>query len=365
MKHLKNVLLILYWALSLTCYAQIGVGTNFPAASAALDIYSLSKGFLLPRVSLTNDLTNSAPVTSPAIGLIVFNVSTQQEIGFYYWSGNQWVKVSDATTAFLTSTGPSNDHAVARFHGTTGNVIQNSSVSLADNGSLTGINQLTSNAIKISSGPSAGHQLVTDSTGLGSWQPKPPIDVLFNDQLVLANAKTLNFTGGVNVEENSGNKASVKFFKNNVTRNIMQLSSPDSNNLNTDTPIPIQWKIEHYKDVASFTHSNTVNPSRIYVKTDGIYEINFLFSALNQTIKRQTIRAQIRKNGTTVIPYCTSYSFTYQIADNNISHTSSSFLIQLNANDYIELMSNRQTNEGFLLLIPNENVFFIRLMRDL
>ncbi|MBU1370303.1 MAG: hypothetical protein KJ578_03195 [Bacteroidetes bacterium] len=365
MKHLKNVLLVFCLGIFITGFAQIGIGTNFPAASAALDIYSLSKGFLLPRISLTGDLTNPTPVVSPAVGLIVFNVSTQQEIGFYYWSGSQWIKLSDSTTTYLTSTGPANDNAVARFQGTTGNEIQNSSVSLTDDGSLTGINQLATNTIQISSSPSSGHQLVTDNTGLGSWQSKPPVDVHLNGQLVLANAKSLNFTGGIHVENNTENKATVKIFNNNVTGNIMQLSSPDAYNLNTDSPTPLEWKTEHYKDEASFAHSNTENPSRIYVKSDGIYEINFLFSALNQTIKRQTIRAQIRKNGTTIIPYCTSYSFTYQIADNNISHTSSSFLIQLNANDYIELMSNRQTNEGFLLLVPNENVFFIRLMRNL
>ncbi len=90
-----------------------------------------------------------------------------------------------------------------------------------------------------------------------------------------------------------------------------------------------------------------------------------MFSLTNKTVKRKTIRAQFLKNGTSVIPYINSYSFSYNIADDKVSHISSSFLIELNSNDYIELVTTGQTNTGPATLIPNENVLFMRLMREL
>jgi hypothetical protein len=67
--------------------AQIGIGTNFPSTSAELDIYSTSKGILAPRVSLSAYLSNPNPVINPAVGIILFNIGTNQTHGFYYWSG--------------------------------------------------------------------------------------------------------------------------------------------------------------------------------------------------------------------------------------------------------------------------------------
>ena len=90
-----------------------------------------------------------------------------------------------------------------------------------------------------------------------------------------------------------------------------------------------------------------------------------MFSIINKTIMRKTIRARLLKNGTDMIPYVDSYSFSYQDSDDKISHTSCSFLIELEANDYIELVTNGQTNPGPMNLMPYENVFFIRLIREL
>ncbi|WP_148285357.1 hypothetical protein [Flavobacterium sp. B17] len=54
---------------------QVGIGTNNPDASAALDIASTNKGLLIPRVSLTG-ITDQTTIASPAMGLIAYNTST-------------------------------------------------------------------------------------------------------------------------------------------------------------------------------------------------------------------------------------------------------------------------------------------------
>ena len=39
--------------------------------------------------------------------------------------------------------------------------------------------------------------------------------------------------------------------------------------------VPVRWTGEDLKDPLVFTHSNTTNPERIYLKVKGIYEISY------------------------------------------------------------------------------------------
>jgi len=90
-------LLIMFASLGVA-YAQIGINTTNPANGALLDISSSSKGFLLPKVTLTStsDVTTITP--SATVGLLVYNTVTagvlpfQVTPGFYYWDGNQWLR---------------------------------------------------------------------------------------------------------------------------------------------------------------------------------------------------------------------------------------------------------------------------------
>jgi len=69
---MRKYLLIVGLILSSQIFAQTGIGTTSPNASAKLDVYSTDKGFLPPRVTLTS-ATVAAPITSPAEGLLVYN----------------------------------------------------------------------------------------------------------------------------------------------------------------------------------------------------------------------------------------------------------------------------------------------------
>ena len=89
------VLLICFYFGFFNVYGQVGIGTDNPHTSSALDVTSTTKGILIPRVSLTGSY-NSSPVTSPAIGLLVFNTNTASDVtpGFYFWSGSLWKALS-------------------------------------------------------------------------------------------------------------------------------------------------------------------------------------------------------------------------------------------------------------------------------
>ena len=80
-------------------FAQTGIGTTTPHASAKLDVTSTDKGFLPPRVILTS-ATDASTIASPAEGLMVYNVgSVGLQAGYYYWNGSNWATIATATSA--------------------------------------------------------------------------------------------------------------------------------------------------------------------------------------------------------------------------------------------------------------------------
>jgi len=364
MKWDKSILVHFFLFIGLAGMGQVGIMTTDPDPSSAVDISATNKGLLVPRVILTTDLTDPSPVNEPADGLLVFNVGRNQTQGFYYWTGAAWALIKSPSADTLIGPQTSTDNAIVRFDGNSGKLLQNSVVILDDDGNISNVNHLTANQIAITTNPLQNHVLVSDNTGNASWQQEASIAVEKNDTLVMANINKLNFEGGINVQSISPDKSTVTFYKNSVSRNLIHLSSPDSINLNNLlTPVAIPWNTEVYFDHATYIHSATVNPGRVTVRTKGLYEINFRFSAINKTVTRKTVRVRVRKNGNYYFPNIASYAFSYQSADLQISHVSSSFLIELESNDYIELMSNGQTNNGNLNLIPNENIFYVRLIR--
>jgi len=102
---------------------NVGIGTATPHPSARLHIEDNARGLLIPNVALT--ATNvAAPVTSPAISLLVYNTATSGTPpynvtpGFYYWDGSQWVRLADGGKAWLL-TGNAGTDPATNFLGTT------------------------------------------------------------------------------------------------------------------------------------------------------------------------------------------------------------------------------------------------------
>jgi len=102
MKKLYIVLVTLL-CLVFSVKAQNNVGINDdnsnPKASAMLDVFSATKGLLIPRVALTLS-TTAAPVTTPETSLLIFNTATVADVtpGYYYWDGSsKWVRLATST----------------------------------------------------------------------------------------------------------------------------------------------------------------------------------------------------------------------------------------------------------------------------
>jgi hypothetical protein len=93
---MKKVLF--FFLISVHLYAQTGIGTTTPEASAKLDVTSSNKGFLPPRVTLTS-CTDNTTIPNPATGLLVYNTGNNVGLvaGYYYWNGSGWATIATAT----------------------------------------------------------------------------------------------------------------------------------------------------------------------------------------------------------------------------------------------------------------------------
>ncbi len=81
-----------------------GDGSNADA-SAMLDVKAVDKGLLIPRVNII-DVNTAAPVISPSVSLLVYNTNTTTGVGYYFWNGSQWVRLSIADDLdFVDGTG--------------------------------------------------------------------------------------------------------------------------------------------------------------------------------------------------------------------------------------------------------------------
>ncbi len=90
--------LLLFFFFTIISNAQIGIGTTSQDPSSILDISSTTKGFLMPRMTTTQQQA----ILNPAIGLAIFNTTTGQietnkgdGLGGILWSGSS----SSSTTS--------------------------------------------------------------------------------------------------------------------------------------------------------------------------------------------------------------------------------------------------------------------------
>ena len=84
MKKVTLLLLILTTAMT---YSQVGINTDTPDASSALEIKSTSAGILIPRMT---EAQRDA-IASPALSLMIYQ--TNNDSGFYFFDGSAWKKI--------------------------------------------------------------------------------------------------------------------------------------------------------------------------------------------------------------------------------------------------------------------------------
>jgi hypothetical protein len=97
---------------------------------------------------------------------------------------------------------------------------------------------------------------------------------------------------------------SIQCFNNNTIDSVSALGAS----------VPVRWTGEDVKDASVFTHSNAVNPERIYLNVKGIYEISYSIPLVSDEEGDTTLgfKSLIMKNGT-VLERGAAYNSTYYI----------------------------------------------------
>lgn len=92
---------------------NVGIGTNTPHPSAALDISDTNRGLLIPRADTAN-------IAAPATGLLIYQLSDN---GFYQYNGTAWQnlgtvsdRISDADEDTRIEVEESSDEDLIRFY---------------------------------------------------------------------------------------------------------------------------------------------------------------------------------------------------------------------------------------------------------
>lgn len=83
-----KLLTLLLLASFLKLEAQVGIGTQTPNSSAALEVSDTSKGLLIPRMTMNQ----RKAINNPAQGLMVYQTDSTQ--GFWYSDGVQWININ-------------------------------------------------------------------------------------------------------------------------------------------------------------------------------------------------------------------------------------------------------------------------------
>ena len=85
---------------SISIHAQVGIGTITPDASSALDVYSTSKGLLMPR--LTTIERDNIPF--PAVGLLIFNTTLNDgQLNIGTSSVPSWIGIKGEDVSLIDS----------------------------------------------------------------------------------------------------------------------------------------------------------------------------------------------------------------------------------------------------------------------
>ena len=92
----KILLTAIFITTALTSFAQVGIGTNTPNVSAALDVESSTLGFLPPRMTQAEMIA----IASPAEGLTVYcNDCTPKSL--YFFDGTAYIAAVNGTVVSI------------------------------------------------------------------------------------------------------------------------------------------------------------------------------------------------------------------------------------------------------------------------
>src|SRR5687767_10230968 len=104
MRRLLTSLLLFCMLMQKTAAQSISITTDGsqPVPGAMLDIKSINKGLLIPRIALTGN-NDVATLPDRPVSLLIYNIATVAgtnavDPGYYFWDGAMWARMISAST---------------------------------------------------------------------------------------------------------------------------------------------------------------------------------------------------------------------------------------------------------------------------
>lgn len=181
------------------------------------------------------------------------------------------------------------------------------------------------------------------------------------DDVNISAINILNFEGNVTAALDGTGKVTVTVPPSPYVPKLAQIyDSVGGLNVNNNTPVIIPFNIAQFLDSACFQ----LTGNKLYILKKGIYRVSYNIGSDNTSGSRSTLWSRCRKNGTTEIIPSSSYSMSYNSTDSNQSNVAT-FLTQLNAGDYLEIIVSRVGSSGTTNSIANQSWILAELMQEL
>jgi polyhydroxyalkanoate synthesis regulator phasin len=113
-KKIKTLVLLFGLSGAIIAQNNVGIGTNTPDPTSALEVQSTDKGVLIPRTD-TNSVNVASAPGNPATGLLIYQNTDNI---FYYFDGVKWTPIGAGASA--GPTGPTGPAGPAGANGATG-----------------------------------------------------------------------------------------------------------------------------------------------------------------------------------------------------------------------------------------------------
>ena len=182
------------------------------------------------------------------------------------------------------------------------------------------------------------------------------VTVQNNGTDIMTNVAIINFTGNVSLTTAAGSKVNASINQ----PNICQLyNSSGGLSINNTTAVALPYNVQSIID-SNYTHSISVNNTRISINTTGWYKLSFsiCFDAANKS----SIYSYVRKNGTTKVLLTDSYSSTVDATSDN-GTTCSTSMVYLTNGEYIELMSELAGSATTVVTIASQCWILLEYIR--
>ena len=199
------------------------------------------------------------------------------------------------------------------------------------------------------------------NVGIAETTPTQKLHVSGNARVTGAIYDSTNSAGGsgqVLMSTGSGTN-----WSNVASMSTLRLRSAAGQSADAITDIAIQWDTQEIAPDSNFVHSTSTNNSRIQVVNSGKYLVTGYLNYTGTTSNyRLATRISIRVNGATILS--DFFDGTYIRGNTGIEDHGGSFslVVDLSANDYIEVLSKRTSSaSGNGTIADGTNISLVRL----